>query len=165
MKLKFMIIGHARHGKDTVAQIFTDYGGYTFKDSSLTCCEIAIYPELKKRHGYESIQECYEDRSNHRQEWHELIVAYNTPDLSKLSRYIFDHADIYVGIRNPDEFFAARHQGLFDLAIWVDASKRLPPEDKKSSQMEPWMADIIIDNNSEFRLTELRTKRLIDTWK
>lgn len=163
--LKFMIIGHARHGKDTVAEMFRVHGGFNFKSSSLMCCEIFIYRTLKEKYGYENILECFEDRQNHRAEWHDLITDFNIPDRTRLSREIFSRAPIYVGIRHPEEYMAAREAGLFDLGVWVDASKRLPPEDSSSNKMYPELADIIIDNNGTVAETQNRVVRLLRTFK
>ena len=79
---------------------------------------------------YSDIEECYEDRVNHRKEWFDQIVAYNTPDLLRLAKEIYSVYDIYVGIRNRHEFEAAKDAGLFDFSIWVDRSKHFPSEEK-----------------------------------
>jgi len=83
---KILILGHKRHGKDTVAQMISNHTGMTFKSSSEAAAEIFLYDALKDKYGYENPQECVEDRVNHRAEWHDLIAAYNTPDKAKLAR-------------------------------------------------------------------------------
>ncbi|MDR9452136.1 MAG: hypothetical protein RI637_13080, partial [Acidimicrobiia bacterium] len=138
--------GYGRHGKDTVAEILTNYG-YTFVSSSWAAAEHAVFPVLGPKYGYESVEECFNDRANHRREWYELIKAYNTPDLARLARQIYSEADIYVGIRDRDEFYDAKNEGLFDYAIWVDASHRLPVESTDSCTVNQQDADIVIDNN------------------
>lgn len=145
-KLNLMLLGYGHHGKDTVADILTHYG-FTFVSSSWAAAEHVVYPVLSSKYGYQSVEECFNDRANHRQEWYELIKAYNTPDLARLARRIYDQANIYVGIRDRDEFYAAKDEGLFDYAIWVDASKRLPVESTNSCTVKPDDADIVIDNN------------------
>ena len=82
-KPKIIVLGYARHGKDSVCELLARHG-YTFKSSSLFACEKVVYPALKDKYGYESIEACYQDRVNHRKEWFDLIAQYNTPDLTKL---------------------------------------------------------------------------------
>jgi hypothetical protein len=149
-RLKVMIVGHGRHGKDTVAQILADELGLTFCSSSYFCAKAFIYDALKNVFGYRSIAECYEARNTSqrmRDLWHTLICAYNRDDPARLSREILSEHDIYVGIRSDEEFAEAELEGLFDLSIWVDASERLQLEDESSFEIERSDCDIVIDNN------------------
>lgn len=155
MRKKLMIIGDARHGKDTVAELLRDIFDYTFTSSSKAACELFIFDKLKDKYGYKSVDECFEDRVNHRSEWYDIISQRGEKDPTGLSRYILENNDIYVGCRNPNEFYAAKDEGLFDVAIWVDASKRCAPEDKSSNKMEPYMADYIIKNNGDIEDLEI----------
>ncbi len=66
--MNILIIGHGRHGKDTLAELIQVYTGFTFKSSSESAAEIFIYDALKEKYGYKSFIECYEDRHNHRAE-------------------------------------------------------------------------------------------------
>jgi hypothetical protein len=77
MKLpKLLIIGHARHGKDSMAEILQENFGLKFKSSSEAAAEIFIYDVLKGKYSYKTPQECFKDRVNHRAEWHQLICEY-----------------------------------------------------------------------------------------
>ena len=163
MKLKLMILGYARHGKDTVAEILHNDLGLKFMSSSFAAAEKVMVPYFaSKGITYPSLAECYADRVNHRQEWFEEIKAYNTPDLSRLAREIYAENDIYVGIRNIFEFSAARDARLFDYSIWVDRSKHVPPEPSTSMTITPEMATHVIDNNGT--LEELRIKTVALYW-
>lgn len=162
---RLLIMGYARHGKDTVCELLRDDYGFNFTSSSQFCAERVIFPALqeqwKRFRGasptpvarpeagpYETAQECFDDRANHRKLWYDLITAHNTPDLARLGREIFEDHDVYCGIRNAREFHALRNAGVFDVAIWVDASQRgLPVEGRDSCTVEPWMADFVLDNN------------------
>lgn len=155
-KPKILIIGYARHGKDTVAELFSQNYGYTYMSSSQYCAEKVIYPVLKNRYNYSSVEECFNDRMNHRREWYDLITEYNIPDRTKLGRGIFEISDIYCGLRNYDEFIDLRDQGVFDYSIWVDRSKYLPPEPSSSNTLYPSLANIIVDNNGT--LDDLKKK-------
>lgn len=148
MKKKLMILGYARHGKDTAADILKSHFDYKFESSSRFAARRIMMPYFESKGiTYSDIEECYEDRVNHRKEWFDQIVAYNTPDLFRLAKEIYSVSDIYVGIRNRHEFEAAKDAGLFDFSIWVDRSKHFPPEEKFSNTITPDMADFFVDNN------------------
>lgn len=160
MKKKLLIIGHGRHGKDTVCEILRDKYGYSFESSSQFCSTLFIYNQLKDKYGYADEEQCYADRHNHRAEWYNAICDYNVPDAATLGREMFEAYDIYCGLRNKREFFAMQNTGVFDYAIWVDRSDHLPLESKDSMSLEQWMADFTIDNNGtlddlKFNLNQL----------
>ena len=161
MKKKLLVIGHGRHGKDTVCEILRDKYGYSFESSSQFCSRLFIYDMLKDKYGYETEEQCYADRHNHRQEWYEAICDYNVPDAATLGRAMFAEYDIYCGLRNRREFFAMQNTGVFDYAIWVDRSDHLPPESKKSMSLEHWMADFTIDNNGSLADLEFNVEQLM----
>lgn len=145
--MKLLVIGHGRHGKDTVSELLDKHWGMPFESSSRFCSKHFIFDALKDKYGYATEEECYADRHNHRELWYNMICEYNLEDPAKLGREIFTHNNIYCGLRNKREFHAMKNTGVFDYAIWVDRSDHLPDEDKKSMSLEPWMADYVIDNN------------------
>lgn len=161
MKKKLLIIGHGRHGKDTVCEILKKDYGYSFESSSQFCSKLFIFANLKDKYGYANEEECYADRHNHRAEWYNAICDYNIPDAAKLGREIFKAHDIYCGLRNKREFFAMQNTGVFDYAIWVDRSDHLPPEPKESMSLEHWMADYTIDNNGTLQDLEFNVHQLM----
>jgi len=163
-EMKLCIIGAARWGKDSMAEILQEEFGLKFKSSSQASSEIFIYDALKEKYNYNTPEECFEDRVNHRVEWHDLICEYNKNDKARLAKKILKHADAYVGMRDSSEIKECIKQGLFNLIIWVDASKRLPLESKESFNIDISDADIIIDNNSsfeEFREKVIRLGKLL----
>ena len=162
MKHKLLVIGHGRHGKDTVCEILRDEYGYTFESSSQFCSKLFIYDMLKVKYNYSSEEECYADRHNHRSEWYDAICEYNLNDAATLGREMFNEYDIYCGLRNKREFFAMKNTGVFDYCIWVDRSDHLPPEDKSSMSLEQWMADYTIDNNGGLAELAFNTRKLIN---
>lgn len=158
--MKLLIIGSARHGKDSLAEIWRDEFGLRFKSSSEASAEIFIFDELKYKYGYQSFEECYEDRMNHRAEWFDLICDYNKHDKARLAKGILERADCYVGMRSSDEIAECKRQGLFDLVIWVDASKRIMDEDSSSFNITKSDADIVIENNDDLQSFTDRAIRL-----
>lgn len=146
-KPKLLIIGHARHGKDTVAEKIRDKMGLRFTSSSLFVGQEFIWPTWGIER-YSTFDEMFADRVNHRKTWADLISAYNTPDKTKTAATMLSRGfDMYVGMRRRDELTACREAGLFDHVIWVDASKRLPLESADSMELVASDADTCLDNN------------------
>ncbi len=144
-KPKLLIIGHGRHGKDTVAEILRDTYGLSFKSSSEWAGLKAVWPMWGKDR-YASFSDMYNDRHNYRQVWKNLIKAYNTPNLTKTSSGMLNEGfDIYVGMRDRDEFEASKH--LFDEIVWVDADDRLPNTHTPEMELTKEDATWTVDNN------------------
>ena len=146
MKPRILIIGHARHGKDTVAEMIRDQMGLTFESSSEFVGRECVWPTWGCER-YETFEECFEDRvtEENRIVWGNLIAAYCTPNKSRIAEEILEGNDMYVGMRRIDEWQASVK--LFDYTIWVDACKRKPLENILSNEMTPAHADLYIDNN------------------
>ena len=158
--MKFFILGHGRHGKDTFAELLCEMApGLKFVSSSLFVCERAVFPTLGPRYAYETAEECFADRANHRDEWHELISAFNSPDKARLARQLFVDFDLYVGLRCVEELEEARH--FADLVLWVDRSEHLPPEPKSSNTITANDCDLIVPNNGTLADLRERAERLV----
>jgi len=121
--MKILILGHARHGKDTVAELLVKYMPHlSFTSSSLFAAErVPKLVELSK--NYTSTIAMFEDRHGCREFWRKAIVEYNTPDKGRLCSEILEEHDIYVGMRDKEEYEATKH--LFDHIIYVDANPRI----------------------------------------
>ena len=161
MMPKLLILGHARHGKDSFAEILRDDFGLNFMSSSQAAADIFIFDALKDLYGYETPEQCFEDRVNHRQEWYEMICDYNKGDRAKLAKGILKIADCYVGMRDHEEFIASKD--LFDLIIYVDAEGREKKE-KLSFNISKEDADFVISNKttlSDFETKSIRLGKLI----
>lgn len=151
-KPKILIIGHGRHGKDTVGDIMQRRFGFRVASSSEFAAERAVFPWFCRHYPgrYSSAEECFADRHNHgnRALWFAAISEYNTPERSRLAREMMDAGnDVYIGMRNPEELYACRAARVFDAIIWVDRSEHVLPEGKDSCGVVPGMADFTIDNN------------------
>ena len=149
--IKLCIIGSMRMGKDSMAEILRDEFGMTFESSSQSAADIFLYDLLKEKYGYETSEECFEDRHNHRQEWYEAICEYNKDDKARLANGIVERTGCYVGMRDREEIKECIKQGLFDLIVWVDASDRLPEEPATSFNIDRSCADVIIENNGTYK--------------
>ena len=97
-----MVLGHCRHGKDSMAEILRDEFGMTFESSSQSAADIFLYDLLKEKYGYKTSEECFEDRHNHIQEWYEAICEYNKDDKARLAKGIVERTGCYVGMRDRE---------------------------------------------------------------
>lgn len=99
--MRLLILGHGRHGKDTVAEILRDHHGMSFMSSSFAAAELVCRPYLDALGiTYSTAEECYADRINHRAAWHDAIKAYNREDPARLAKDILADNDCYVGMRS-----------------------------------------------------------------
>lgn len=156
--MKILIIGHGRHGKDTVAEYLRDHHGLSFRSSSLFLAETVVRPALVA-HGlvYDTLDACYEDRVNHRCLWRDIILEYNAEDKARLAKAVLAVSDCYVGMRSIEEYCASRP--LFDAVLWVDAAARgLPSDPSLTIEFKPDM--VLIDNNGSLD----ETYEQIDDW-
>ena len=147
---KILILGHGRHGKDTVAEILRSRHQFRCASSSWAACESAVYPHMHM-HGYADALECFTDRHNHRERWRDLILRYNTPDRTRLCREILKEHDIYVGMRSILEYKECRD--LFDIIYYVSAAPRIPEDDPSMEITYDPYTMYYIDNSG--RLSDL----------
>jgi hypothetical protein len=142
---KLLVIGHGRHGKDTVCEILRDDYKCKFISSSHFVCNEVIWDDWGVW-NYTDKTLCYADRGNHRALWADMIAKYNTPDKSRTATgMIAAGYDIYCGMRRRDELEATRH--LFDKIVWVDRSLHLPPEPASSMDLTAQDATHFLNNN------------------
>lgn len=160
MRKKILIIGSARHGKDTVAEFIKEMFGFTFESSSVAASRIFLYDALKGQYGYDSPEACFNDRVNKRKIWHDLICEYNKDDKARLAKEIMKNNDIYVGMRSGVELEECIEQEVFDLVIGV-INPNQPIEDKSSFDICVWKAsDIIISNGGTLADLKRKTRSL-----
>ncbi len=160
--MNILIIGHARHGKDEFAKML----GVEFQSSSEAALEVFLFDVLNKnreRKGldkYKSKKEAFNDRVNHRGEWHKEIKWFNSPDKSRLATIIMSKNNCYVGMRCNLEYRACMSKGLFDRVYWVDASKRKPLENRDSFNIDFDDSSMIcVDNNGS--IDDLRLAAMV----
>lgn len=158
IKKKVLIIGSKRHGKDCLAEMIKKQYGLKHLSSSVAALKIFLFDVLRDKYNlhYNSMEEAYEDRVNHRDKWYSEICEYNKDNPIKLTLEILKEADIYVGLRDYKEIEKAIDEGIFDLIIGIH-DYRKPFEDKSSNTIDIFKySDIIITNNGN--LSDLRKK-------
>ena len=159
--MKLLICGHAQHGKDSVADLLCDFNAYTASSSSFFVIK-KLEKQMCKDLGLSTAAEVYEKRSLHRQYLYEIIRDYNSPDKARLSKEILQEHQIYVGMRDLEEFNASKH--LYDLKIWVDASGRgVPLEPITSFNIPKDEFDVIIENNGTYDQLVHKVARLANS--
>lgn len=159
--MKLLIIGHGRHGKDTVAAMLKEEFGLTHLASSEASSTIFVFDVLKEKYGYSTVEECFNDRANHRAEWYDLICDYNKFDQARLAKEIVSRANIYVGMRSSIELDECVKQGVFDVILGV-IDPRKPHEDPGSMSIDvEKYSDVIIINDGT--LEDLKSK-VIETY-
>ena len=156
--MKLNINGYARHGKDTVADIFCEEAGLKKISAS------HMYAELIMKDTdlgpYDSIEDCYQDRVNHRAAWYNYIRSKTKEEPTYFVDRCITEGDIYVGHRSRYEFKETKH--LFDATIWTDASARgLPKEPLDSCDLDYSGHDFVIDNGSSLAVTRNQIKMII----
>ena len=148
--VKLFICGYARHGKDFAAETLRGLYGLKFESSSHFAMRQCVRRELANKYDltYDSYEDCFKDRVNHRSKWFDIIRDYNKEDPARLARELFAENDIYVGMRSCAELDACVDEGLTDLIIWVDAVDRIDTiESTHSMDITASDADFIITNN------------------
>lgn len=148
---KLLILGDARHGKDTLAEIICDETDYKFASSSNVSLDVFLRDVLEKKYGlrYESRHEAYLDRVNHRDKWYNEICLYNLEDKLRLTKEVLKRADIYVGLRSHLEVEQAIEESTFDYIIGI-FDYRKPREDSSSNTADVFKySDFVITNNKD----------------
>jgi hypothetical protein len=150
--MKLLVIGHARHGKDTFCEMLRDRYGMRFETSSLIACREFLF-DLSVEHGlgFVSPEDLYKRRGEVRPWMHDEIRDFNEGDLTRLARLVTKDNDIYCGVRNREELEACKAAGVFDAVVWVDRSEHLLPEPMESMQLRKGDPDVVIDNNGSLK--------------
>ena len=162
---KILIIGHADHGKTTLAKIINEITGMKYIDSSMAAAKIFIFDKLKDKYNYSSFEECYNDRINHRTEWYNEICHYNKHDKTKLTKEILKDYNIYVGMRSNEELEECIKQELFDLIIGV-FNKNKPLESKLSYTIKYEKSiDFIIPTGESIEKLRYRAQRIFKNYE
>ena len=133
------------------------YSGLSAVSSSLFACSRVVVPYLRDRGvAYRDDLECYERRHERREQWYRAIRDYNRDDKSRLAASIFGEHDIYVGIRDREEYLASR--GLAIVSFWIDSGRRVSYRDPTCGVTRD-MCDVVVDNNGTIGDLERQAKR------
>jgi hypothetical protein len=181
---KLIVVGHGRHGKDTVAEMLAAEYGLRFTSSSLFCSERVVMPLLDNpalRSQFlrtladdpdpkllmecqvaldRMMDACYasaQECFDDRHDFRQLwfqAIRWYCSPPERLAKEILAENDVYCGVRSSKELHGAVNADVADMVVWVDASKRVALEPPTSMELEPWMAHAVINNNGS--LDDLR---------
>lgn len=141
--MRIAVCGHGRAGKDTVSEWLRDNTGLRYTGSTSQAAARVVMSNMNAAgHAYASVEECWNDRHNHRTEWRDIIWAYNGPDGMALYRDMAAENDILNGIRSIKELAACKRSGLIDAAVWVSA----PVPIDLSNEIRPNHCQYVIKN-------------------
>jgi hypothetical protein len=165
--VKLLVIGHARHGKDTVCEELVNRLSYSYVSSSLWAAHRFIFYRFQREFPgkYPNPYAAWLDRDNHRPLWHDWIREYNDPDLARMAGEIWSEHHIYCGLRNLEEYLAIKAKLKPTHIVWVDARSRLPLEPVSSFQLEPVHATYYFDNNGSLDDFEQEFELMVRTLK
>ena len=138
--MRFMIIGHGRHGKDTLASALATFTGLKNAGS----CSEALAPFVAWKKGI-SVEEAYATRHEpgQREIWRALGDDGRLEHgVDYLVKALDAKGDVGNGIRARAEFVASRP--LFDCCIYVS---RLGWEFDPTFELEPKDADVVFLND------------------
>jgi len=153
--MKIAVCGHGRCGKDTVSNWFDYSTSLCYHESTSQAAAALCFSQLREKYGYITVEEAFDDRHNHREEWAQIIWAHNEPDGLTLYRGMLDTSDILNGIRRAGELQAVLAHQMLDLTIWIE---RDVPKDP-SCEITIDDCDIAIPNNGTLEELYQRLER------
>lgn len=140
------ICGLGRHGKGTAARYLADRYGFVYQQSTSEAAAELVFGALRDRYGYETVEQCWQDRAAHRDEWALVIDDHNRDDPAALYREMARKGNtILEGIRRRDELEACWGD-VVEMSLWIDAGLRVGGEDQ-TCEIQPGDCDVVIDNN------------------
>ena len=143
-----VLLGPSRSGKNEVAKYWYETYGITYGTSSWEACKVLVREQLSMFYDlkYESLEDCYHDRHNHREKWFRLIATRAHYEPLWLASRIFAKARVYIGLRGRAEYDAIK-KTFNPWFVWVHPGDRVPMEPTSSNQLTADDADRVLHNN------------------
>ena len=161
--MRIAIGGFGEDGKGTAATTLSRLAGLRYRESTSQAAARLVYDQLRLKYGYQTVEECWDDRRNHRAEWAQIIWDHNRPDGITLYAEMCEDNDIIEGIRNADELQACREAGIIQVAVWIDYSHRRSPESPASARIGADDCDVVIDSPQGLEHLERQLRDLADS--
>lgn len=162
--MKILILGEARHGKDTLAEILQKEFNITSESSSIKALDVFLFDLLNSKYDkkYSTKEEAFEDRisDENRAIWYNEICEYNKKDKCRLAKETLKTSDIYIGMRSIDELLECKKQKVFDLYLGI-YNPRVLKEASTSNTIPLFKhSDIVLINNGTIEDLEQNVKLL-----
>lgn len=142
-KTKLIINGHARHGKDFLADHVADATGLVKLNASMWFAEKVLLPAFPQ--VYPCVEAAYLDRVNRREMWYQMMR------LGGWQQEFMKHSDVFSGHRNIEE-----HQKMVSqlgpenvLRVWI----RWEGKDAEAPASSQWQSFTDIEENHDVLLT------------
>ena len=160
--MKLSISGYGEHGKDELAKILKRISILKYTKSTSAYVKDEMFEYMKKLgFQYKDVEECYDDRINHREKWARFIDDFNEEDPARLYKRCLKDQDILTGVRRKHEFEAVKALDVIDICIWVER-KNFHKNDTTQTY-GPELCDMIILNDDLVSLRK-RMIRLCRQW-
>lgn len=157
--MRLGIVGYSECGKDLICDTLRDKHGLRFTGGTSWHALRIVWDSWGKHH-YETAHQCYNDRRNHKDMWHTIIVAYNHGDPCRLYRRIMEESDILQGVRDDRELAGIKEAGLVDAWVWVH--RDVPKDTTKFSAED---CDYVLDNTGTIDDLIKNVNRLVESIK
>lgn len=153
--MKIGICGNGRAGKDTAAELLRDEYGLRYTHGTSRWAAMIVWVEMTKRgFNYDTVQECFDDRHNHRELWAKIIGRHNANDPTRMYRECLEHQDILTGLRWKNEFDACKAARICDVWLFVER----PGCEDSTNQITTADCDFAIRNDGSLDLFKQRLR-------
>ena len=153
--MKIGICGYGEAGKDTAALYLASITGKKYICGTSVWAAPMVFKEIRRRgYGacYQTAQQAWEDRRNHRQLWYDIITDYNANDPAQLYKDCLAEQDFLTGLRHKHELQACKEAGLCSLWLWISR----PGYTEASCSITPEDCDRTIENSGSIEAFKLR---------
>ena len=151
-----MILGHADHGKTTIAkQVVALKPEIKFIDSSQFAMDSCVLPEAKKLVPDITIDDIKKFKPLMREFMCWAIKKYCVDDRAKLGKDIFEQSDMYVGCRSQDEYQAQIDAGLIDLTFYVKNINKVENDPSMEIGFDPFTMILLQNDGKTDRCAEV----------
>lgn len=148
-KPKIAICGPGRCGKDIASRWFNTFTILRFVMSTSELAAEYMFNTMNDLgHTYSDPLACWQDRSNHRRLWGQMIDKLNEKkgcELYLAGTEKTNDQDIWNGIRRKRELRACKRHGLFQTSIWIE---RLMVPTDPTIDYGPEECDMAVTNNT-----------------
>lgn len=146
--VRIMVVGMAEHGKDEFLKfVLEELPELTFRSTTEEAMEHFMFDALKHQFGYSTIEDAVADKGTKRPLLKGLFQLYCFHDKAAFIKHVFRKYNFYCGVRDHEELAKAQADEIVDITVFINASKRKPPEPIESFNLRHEQFDIEIDNN------------------